>query len=98
MYGEQNSSGAVDANVISVRNWILTLVLLAVPLVNIAALFYWAFGASAYPSKRTYARANLVLFAALLLLYAVLATSGVGVGNPWLSGAAPTFLADQTGF
>jgi hypothetical protein len=46
--------------VISVGDWLLTFVLLAVPLVNLVALLYWSFAGAVHPSKRTFAQAGLI--------------------------------------
>ncbi len=44
---------AVKNPVISVGDWMLTLFILAIPLVNIIFLFIWAFSGDANPSKAT---------------------------------------------
>ena len=76
-----------DQQGISTGNWIVTLIILAVPLVNIVMLFYWAFSASTYPSKRTYARANLIVGAAALALYLVFLLFGFLVTSPGVQSA-----------
>jgi hypothetical protein len=53
---------------VSVGEWILTFILLAIPLVNIIMLFVWAFGDSAQPSKKTFAKAQLIIFAVIICL------------------------------
>lgn len=37
---------------VSVLNWAISLVLLAIPFVNFILLLVWAFGGSRYPSKK----------------------------------------------
>lgn len=64
----QNSAGPVSGGnpnqqvtpVISMKDWMLTILLLAIPIVNIIMLFVWAFGGGANPSKANYAKASLV--------------------------------------
>jgi Mg2+/Co2+ transporter CorB len=46
---------------ITVGDWILTLILLGIPLINLIMLLIWAFGGSAHPSKKSYAQATLIL-------------------------------------
>lgn len=46
---------------VSVVDWIITFVLLAIPIVNLVMLFVWALGASTHPSKKTYAQAVLIV-------------------------------------
>jgi hypothetical protein len=56
---------------VSVGEWIVTFILLAIPIVNIIMLFVWGFGASAHPSKKTYAQATLIIMAVLIGLSVV---------------------------
>ena len=53
---------------VTVGNWIITLVLVAIPLVNVIMLIIWAVAASTHPSKRTFATAYLVLIAILFVI------------------------------
>jgi len=48
---------------ISVGEWILTFILLAIPLVNLIMLIVWAVSGSTHPSKKTFAQAYFVLIA-----------------------------------
>ena len=41
-------------------NWMLTMIVLAIPIVNLIMLFYWAFSSTTNPSKRTYCQAVLM--------------------------------------
>jgi len=41
-------------------NWMITFIILGIPIVNIIMLFYWAFTSSTNPSKRTYCQAILM--------------------------------------
>jgi hypothetical protein len=53
---------------VSVGDWILTFILLAIPIVNIVMLVVWAFGGSAHPSKKTYAQATLIITGVVIVL------------------------------
>jgi hypothetical protein len=50
---------------VSIGNWIITIILLAIPLVNIIMLIVWAISGSTHPSKRSYAQASLILLGAI---------------------------------
>lgn len=43
--------------------WIITLLLLSVPLLNLILLFVWAFSKDTHPAKRNYSRATLIIAA-----------------------------------
>ena len=49
-------------------NWLLTLVLLSIPVVNIVMLLVWAFSGETHPSKKTFCQASLILFLIMLVL------------------------------
>ncbi|WP_411345766.1 hypothetical protein ACE3MZ_07160 [Paenibacillus sp. WLX1005] len=59
------------AGVLSVKDWMITLLLLAIPVVNIVMLFVWAFGNSAPLSKSNYAKATLLWAAIWIVLYII---------------------------
>jgi hypothetical protein len=48
---------------VSVGDWVLTLIIFSVPLLNIIFLLYWALSDSAAPSKKNYCRACLLFLA-----------------------------------
>ncbi|HJP98224.1 MAG TPA: hypothetical protein VJ862_06630 [Rhodanobacteraceae bacterium] len=58
-----------EAAPVSVGDWILTLIVLAIPLVGIVMLFVWGFSSGTNPSKQNYCRAALILAAILLVLW-----------------------------
>ena len=58
----------------STGQWVLTLFLMCIPIVNLVLLFIWAFGAGTATSKQNWARANLVW-----LLIAIILTIGLSV-------------------
>ena len=53
---------------ISISDWIITFILLGIPIVNIVMLFVWSFGETTHPSKRNFAKAYLVIIAVLIVL------------------------------
>jgi hypothetical protein len=46
---------------VTIGDWIITFILLAIPVINVIMLLVWALGSSAHPSKKTYAQAVLIL-------------------------------------
>ena len=57
---------------LTIGNWIVTQLLLMIPLVGFILLFVWAFSSDTHPSKKTYCQATLILIGCLIGL-AVLA-------------------------
>ena len=47
---------------VSIGDWILTWILLAIPLLNIIMLFVWALSSNTKKSKQNFARASFVVF------------------------------------
>jgi len=63
---EQRVSSKQIAPQMSIGSWIITFILLAIPLVNIIMLFVWAFDATS--ERRNFARAYLIIFGIVLVL------------------------------
>ena len=55
----------------SVGDWILTFLIMVIPIVNIVMLFVWGFGNNTHPSKASWAKAALILIAISFVLYFV---------------------------
>lgn len=55
-------------NVVSVGEWIVTFILLAIPFINLVLLFVWGFSDSTPLSKKNYARATLILIGIGILI------------------------------
>lgn len=49
-----------NAPVVRVGEWVITILLLAIPIVNLVMLFVWSFGGGANPSKANFAKASLI--------------------------------------
>jgi heme/copper-type cytochrome/quinol oxidase subunit 2 len=56
---------------VSFGDWMLTMLLCAIPLVNIIMLFVWAFGSSTNPSKANWAKASLLWAVIAVVLWVV---------------------------
>ncbi len=61
-------------------DWIVTLLITAIPLIGLIMLFVWAFGSSTNPSKANWAKAGLIMYAiiiSLTILFTVIFGSAV---------------------
>ena len=70
---EQNQIGHQQAPIVSVKEWLITNLILMIPLVNIVMMLVWAFGSNTNPNKANYFKAALILFAIVMVIYLVLA-------------------------
>ncbi|MDG2250908.1 MAG: hypothetical protein P8N11_08730 [Gammaproteobacteria bacterium] len=64
-------------DVVTTGNWIITYLIMCIPLINIIMLFVWAFGGGAQASKANWAKASLIwivisIILAILLMASVL--------------------------
>lgn len=67
----------------SVGQWMLTLFLVFIPLVNIIMLLVWAFGSSTHPEKANWAKATLIwmlIFVGLSILMTIIGGAGMMAG------------------
>jgi len=63
----------LDQKEVSVGEWILTILLTAIPLIGFIMLFIWAFGGNTKPSKSNWAKATLIWFAVMIFIYVFIA-------------------------
>lgn len=69
------------APVMKVKDWIITYLIMLVPVVNIVFLFIWAFSEGNHnPNKVTWAKASLLWTAIVLVLYVILFLVLLGAG------------------
>lgn len=66
-----------EAPVISVKSWMLMMLLLAIPLVNLIFLFIWAFSSDTNPNKSNYAKASLLWMAIGIVIYIIFIVIGL---------------------
>lgn len=57
--------------VVTVGDWIVTFILMVLPIVNIIMLFVWAFGGSTPASKANWAKATLIIYLIIFILTVV---------------------------
>jgi len=57
-----------QVNVISTKDWMITILISAIPLVGFIMLFVWSFGAGENPNKANWAKAALIWLAVVSVL------------------------------
>jgi hypothetical protein len=67
-----------QAPVVPTREWVITYLIMIIPLVNIIMLFVWAFGSSENPNKANWAKARLIWIAIGIALFFVLWFTVIG--------------------
>ncbi|MEN8905348.1 MAG: hypothetical protein ABF289_05265 [Clostridiales bacterium] len=56
----------------SVKDWIVTYLLLLIPVVNIVLMFVWAFDENTHECKRNYFKAQLIILAGAIVISIVI--------------------------
>lgn len=54
----ENQTG--NKSVVTIGDWIITMIIMMIPLVNLIMLFVWAFGSGTSESKANWAKASLI--------------------------------------
>jgi hypothetical protein len=77
-----------EVSPVSLGDWIITLIVLAIPIVGIVMLFVWGFSSGTHPSKQNYCRAALILAAVVFVLWLLFFfTIGASLFHAAMSGA-----------
>jgi hypothetical protein len=63
-----NYQQPVNPPPVSLGDWIITFILMAIPLVNVIMLFVWGFG-DTNPSKANWAKASLIFMLIGIIIY-----------------------------
>jgi len=63
---------------VSLGEWMLTILLTAIPIVNIIMLFVWGFSKSTQPSKANWAKASLIWLAIVIVIYILIFVAILG--------------------
>lgn len=58
-----------DASVMSIKDWVITLIITVIPLVGIIMLFVWSFGDGTNLNKRNWSKAVLIFYVIIAVLY-----------------------------
>lgn len=69
---QQTYGRPADTSVMSVKDWVITLIITAIPMVGIVMLFVWAFGSDTNLNKRNWSKAALIIAAIVAVLYFVI--------------------------
>ena len=69
----QNQIDRPQAPVVSISEWLVTSLIMMIPLVNLIMMFVWAFSSNTNPNKANYFKVALILFAIVMAIYLVLA-------------------------
>ncbi|MBC7088018.1 MAG: hypothetical protein H5T96_05955 [Tissierellales bacterium] len=67
----------VKDDTVSVKEWLITMLILLIPVVNIVMTFVWAFGSNTKPSKANYFKASILFWIIGIVLYFVLMMLGI---------------------
>ncbi|MBO6620888.1 MAG: hypothetical protein JJ892_04380 [Balneola sp.] len=60
------------APVMSLKDWVVTMLITFIPMVGFIMLFVWGFSDSANPNKKNWARAALIMLAVSTVLYFII--------------------------
>ncbi|HLS30378.1 MAG TPA: hypothetical protein VK021_05950 [Flavobacteriaceae bacterium] len=66
----ENSTNQVP---VKVGEWVLTFLIVSIPIVNLVMLFVWAFGNNTNTSKANWAKAGLLWMAIIAVIYIFIA-------------------------
>lgn len=58
-----------DTSVMTVKQWLLTMLIMVVPIVNIVMLFVWAFGSTGNVNRKNWSAAYLIWLAICIGIY-----------------------------
>ena len=79
----QNQIGHQQAPVVSVKEWLITNLILMIPMVNLVMIFVWAFNSNTNPNKANYFKAALILFVIYLVLAVAVVIFGSAAANQY---------------
>ena len=79
-YHQPQQFGQQQAPVMTIGDWIVTSIVLAIPLVNLIMAFVWGFGSNTNPNKANYCKAWLIVIAIFVALYILLVVFAIGAG------------------
>lgn len=64
MEGQTNTN-----SVVSTKDWVITLIIAAIPIVGFVMLFVWGFGSGTNENKANWAKGALIMIAVFIALY-----------------------------
>lgn len=60
-FGYVKNEGGNHPEPVSMKEWLITLLILCIPIVNLVMPFVWAFGGGSNPSKANFFKAQLIM-------------------------------------
>ena len=78
MSNYEKDNNSIDLNYdeyskpMTIKDWLITNLLMLIPIANIVLVFVWAFGSNVNKSKKTYFQASLIMAGIVLSLYIVI--------------------------
>lgn len=63
-----NDNTKLPSSTISVKEWVITLIILGIPIVGFIMLFIWAFGNDTDASKSNWAKAQLIVISIMFII------------------------------
>ncbi len=70
---------------ISIGEWLVTMLILMIPCVNIVMLFVWAFGSGTKKSKSNFFKAQLIMALVIIVLWLIIALIAFAAGASMLN-------------
>mgnify|MGYP001211166095 FL=1 len=64
---------------ISVGEWVITIIIIAIPIIGFIMLFVWGFGSNTQPSKANWAKATLIMIGISIVLSFLFLGSLLGI-------------------
>ena len=64
---------------ISLGEWVITIIIIAIPIVGFIMLFVWGFGSNTQPSKANWAKATLIMIGISIVLSFLFLGSLLGI-------------------
>ncbi|MFF0827673.1 hypothetical protein ACFYU8_12405 [Brevibacillus sp. NPDC003359] len=58
-----------NERVMSVKDWVITFLIMIIPVVNLVMYFVWAFGSEGNLNRKNWAKANLLIIGVCIGLY-----------------------------
>lgn len=62
----------------SVKDWLITMIITAIPIVGFVMLFVWSFGSGTPTVKANWAKAVLIFYAIMIVLYMIFGAALLG--------------------
>lgn len=88
---EQNNLPGTFRQEVSVGDWMITLLITALPLIGLIMLFVWAFGDGTNLSKKNWAKATLIWYAISIVLFIIFIAMFWAFISALLSGMGGTY-------